>query len=658
MTLPGFNPYVPRPIDLPTAVPLEPGADLSVLDEAKIFAAPDDPADWPAWREAIARWRSETRTRIAYDGSHYDAVPTDLYAMALAWLWDETLYDHAAGCFTVDRYVDALERDFGRLDGIALWHAYPVIGIDERDHLELYEQIRELPEVVRAFQARGVRAFVTYYPWESGTGPEPIERLAAIVRWSGADGVFLDTVKEGSPALREALDAIRPGLTLEGESRVPLGRIHDHSLSWAQWFADSAVPGVLRAKWFERRHILHHTRRWNRSHLDELHSAWLNGCGVLVWENVFGVWVGWSDRDRALFRQMAGVQGTYGPWLRAEDWAPLADHPGGGARVFASRWVHDGVPLWTIVNRGEAVDGPWIVTDDRPGASWTELTEGTELRVEPAGPGRIAIGGPLTAGGIAAVAAVAAVADRGAGPSRIRRPAGQARFSTTFAARAVLRWAAPRVEIDEAPRGMRVVDPYRGELTVHYRMRETGLYGEAPWVDEWKPLPPRLHATATLVRPVDLGRFAIAEREVTNAEFAAFLDATGDAPTRRERFAAAGDGDPGTAVTHVELADARAYAAWAGLRLPTEDEWQVAAEAGLLGFAEPRVWNLTESEHTDGRTRFVIVKGGSGFRNDSSDWYFDGGPREPAWSARLLLVGAGLARSPWIGFRCAADLPR
>lgn len=204
---------------------------------------------------------------------------------------------------------------------------------------------------------------------------------------------------------------------------------------------------------------------------------------------------------------------------------------------------------------------------------------------------------------------------------------------------------------------MNAVDAGQRKLLVRYRVRETVPYGEAPFVDEWKPLPPRLHATGTLLRTVDLARFAIAEREVTNDEFRRFRDETGYEPVRGERFAAAGNGDSDAPVTHVELDDARAYAAWAGLRLPTEDEWQVAAEAGVLAFAEPRVWNLTESEHSDGRTRFVIVKGGSGYRNDASDWYFDGGPQPPEHSARLLLLGAGLGRSPWIGFRCAADLP-
>ncbi len=92
------------------------------------------------------------------------------------------------------------------------------------------------------------------------------------------------------------------------------------------------------------------------------------------------------------------------------------------------------------------------------------------------------------------------------------------------------------------------------------------------------------------------------------------------------------------------------------MRLPTEDEWQVAAEAGLLVRRAPLVWNLTDSEHTDGRTRFCVVKGGSAYRPEGSDWYFDGGPQPPDVSARLLTLGAGLARSPWIGFRCAVDL--
>jgi sulfatase modifying factor 1 len=110
-------------------------------------------------------------------------------------------------------------------------------------------------------------------------------------------------------------------------------------------------------------------------------------------------------------------------------------------------------------------------------------------------------------------------------------------------------------------------------------------------------------------------------------------------------------------VVNVDIEDARAYAAWAGWRLPTEDEWQQTASRGLLTRLTPPVWNLAESEHDDGRTRFLILKGGSAHLNTRSDWYFDGGPRPPETSAKLVVLAGGLSRSPSVGFRCAVDLP-
>ncbi|GAB3932635.1 hypothetical protein GCM10027614_02180 [Micromonospora vulcania] len=492
-----------------------------------------------------------------------------------------------------------------------------------------------------------MRVFVDYNPWDTGTRRESgsdAEEVAALAGKLGVDGVFLDTLKEGAGELRAALDAVRPGMVLEGESRVPLARIADHAMSWAQWFADSEVPGVLRAKWFERRHVLHHTRRWNRNHLDELHSAWLNGVGVLVWESVFGVWVGWNDRDRAVLRAMRRVQASHAPWLRSEDWVPLADHPGTG-QVYASRWTHHDEPLWTVVNQGADHDGPWLITEDRAGRRFVDLVTGTELTVTETADGRLAVGGALPAG------AIAAVVRTDAPVIQHEQPIGDPSFPARAAVRVRTPWA-PRPQV---PDGMVAVEAGRRELLVRHRVRETGLYGEAPYVEEWKPLPPRLHHIGSLRRSVRLGRFAIATHEVTHGEYATFLNATGYRPVRPERFTA-GQGPVDAPVIGVELADARAYAAWAGLRLPTEDEWQVAAEAGLLVRREPLVWNLTESEHSDGRTRFAILKGGAGYQAEGSDWYFDGGPQPADISVKLVLTGAGLTRSDQVGFRCAADL--
>ena len=301
------DPLVPRPLDLHTPVPLEPDADLAPLDTAKIFAAPDDPADWPAWRAALTRWREEAAARIGYDDAAYAAPEyawtQSCHVVALAWLWDELLFDHVAGRFTPERFCAESEREFGGFDGIVLWHAYPVIGIDDRNQFDYYRDVPGIRELVAELQERGLRVFVNYNPWDVGTRREPVAddlAIAELVRELGVDGVFLDTMKEAQPGLRAALDGVKAGIALEGESTLPLARTVDHHLSWAQWFADSDVPGVLRARWFEQRHMLHHTRRWNRDHTEELHSAWLNGVGILVWENVFGAWVGWNERDKGL----------------------------------------------------------------------------------------------------------------------------------------------------------------------------------------------------------------------------------------------------------------------------------------------------------------------------------------------------------------------
>ncbi|MEM8578152.1 MAG: formylglycine-generating enzyme family protein [Pseudomonadota bacterium] len=120
--------------------------------------------------------------------------------------------------------------------------------------------------------------------------------------------------------------------------------------------------------------------------------------------------------------------------------------------------------------------------------------------------------------------------------------------------------------------------------------------------------------------------FAMMAGAVTNAQFSAFVEATGYT-TDAERFgwsfvfqhhvhAAAGatqrvvgtewwhridgaqwrrpdgpggaDADPDHPAVHISWTDARAFAAWAGGRLPTEAEWEHAARGGLGDV--PFVW--------------------------------------------------------------------
>lgn len=639
----GFDPLQPRELDLPTRIPLDAdvttGAIAQALDDGKIFAAPSDPADAVRWREQLTAWRDGARQRHGAP-TRYDDPPSRwasrCFTVAQVWLWDELFFDFEAQRFTPGRFLDDARERFGGLDGVVLWHAYPVIGIDDRNQWDFYD-VSGLADVAAELRAAGVAVFLDYNPWDTGTrrAGEDAAELAATVQRLGADGVFLDTLKKADPELVSALDAARPGIGLEGESKLATERIADHTLSWAQWFADSETPGVLRARWFERRHMQHHIRRWHRDHAAELRSAWLNGVGVMVWEVVFGAWVGWNPRDAATLRRMLPVLRGFHRWLVEGEWTPLAVQDGA---IVASAFELDGTTLLLLTNTSDD-DAVFRPSGDR----WSALHPGDagEAITVPAGGIAAAVRIP---DGVAAPTEMAEVQER----LSARIAVGDASFPHRRAVRrAAPPWDGPVTSA--APASDPVAVP-AGEytLTVRFRMRETGMYDGAPYVDEWKPLPPRLHDQRTLERSVTLPRSVqVDAAEVSEAEYARFLDAIGEVAVVR---------DPDRPATGMTFARARQYAAWAGGRLPTEDEWQLAA--GRAGFVRraPEVWNWTESEHSDGRTRFVMLKGGSAHRSDGSDWYFDGGVKPPEFSAKLLLPGLGQDASPSIGFRVCREV--
>jgi formylglycine-generating enzyme required for sulfatase activity len=81
---------------------------------------------------------------------------------------------------------------------------------------------------------------------------------------------------------------------------------------------------------------------------------------------------------------------------------------------------------------------------------------------------------------------------------------------------------------------------------------------------------------------VDLPAYEIDRFEITNADFAAFVEATGYVTNAEEGGKkswrdAATEGRENHPVTRVTWNDASAYCAWLGKRLPTEAEWEKAA---------------------------------------------------------------------------------
>lgn len=695
-----------------------------------LIAAPRNPAQWARFRERLEAWRAARRIEIGYSDAMYRRPDFEwvsrCFSCCFLMLCDERFYDPRRGQYRVDAFLEESEREFGGFDAVVLWHAYPRIGVDDRNQFDCYRDqpggLAGLRGVSRRLRRHGAAVFVDYNPWDTGTrreGKSDLEALAEIVGAIEADGIFLDTMSQGAAEFRSRLDSVRPGVALEGELALPLEHIHDHHLSWAQWFRDSEVPGVLRNKWLERRHMQHQIKRWDRDHAGELQCAWMNGSGMMVWENVFGSWVGWCERDKAILRAMLPVQRRYADLFCGEQWTPLVptEHPG----VYASLWESPGRRLWTLVNRTpQPVEGPLLrlALDEGEGERVYDLIRGSLASVTtgpestrktrthggpdlPASAASVAVTGLIPARGIGAFLAAE---DRhlGADFGRFLRRQGRintrASADTSFPVRSTVPATPKRAMLHAAlPPQMAGIPGGRFILRSVFRLRECGCY-ESVHSHFSGGGGPGLHEPIGIEREVTLAPYGMDLTPVTNRQFAEFLKQSGYRPVHPERFldhwrqGGPPAGQQDHPVVYVDLSDARAYARWVRKRLPTEAEWQHAAQGpDALRYpwgnefdanrcnagparsttsvrAHPdgrspfgcydlcgNVWELTESEHSDGRTRFCLLKGGSHYRAEGSAWYFDGGPQPNAFAAKLLLTWPGLDRCATVGFRCAAD---
>lgn len=78
-----------------------------------------------------------------------------------------------------------------------------------------------------------------------------------------------------------------------------------------------------------------------------------------------------------------------------------------------------------------------------------------------------------------------------------------------------------------------------------------------------------------------LDAFYMDKYEVTNADYARFLEATGTRPPWHWPQGKIPKGEEQVAVSNVNWFEADAYCKWEGKRLPTEAEWEKAARGGL-----------------------------------------------------------------------------
>jgi formylglycine-generating enzyme required for sulfatase activity len=678
------------------------------------FPGPADPSD-PTWLAGMQAWRAQRRTQLKMDLADYanpDLAWTQrTFSQVQLLVWDRSIYDPETRQYTPEKFIAETESRLGPIDAVLLWDVYPNIGVDDRNQFDL---LRDLPggllalkELVDDFHRHHVKVLFPILAWDSGTreeGAGPATTLTQLLKEIGADGINFDTLESVPPDFRVASIAAGHRLAFEPQFEIRDESVAWSTLGWNDWVTWEDVPYpftpmVSKTRWLEPRHMIDVTDRFTRDKTDSLQHAFFNGSGYATLENLWGFWYPLSPHDAETVLRLARIERAFAANLVSPDWEPHTPTLQSG--VYASKFPMPQRTLWTIVNRNEFdVEGQQFRVSYRKGLHYYDVWHGVELQPRINGQEAV-LSFSLEGLGYGAILATDEASSTAPLDELLPFMAGRSRKPLRDYSRAFSATAQTIVEIPptkpaaSAPSGMIKIP--EGDFDFSVRGIEIEG-GNDPGVDvqyPWEDIPRRSH-----LHRLHMRAYYIDRTPVSNAQFKQFLDATHYHPADDHNFLRdwsngvfprGWDSKP---VTWVSFEDARAYAAWAGKRLPHEWEWQYAAQSAdgrvypwgnewnsanvpaadrghtraplangdaHLEGASPfgaldMIGNVSQwtDEFRDAHTRAAIVRGGAAYQPLGSVWYFPQTYRLDEHE-KLLLMAPSRDRAGTIGFRCVVD---
>lgn len=743
---------------------LYPGGTVSYRFYADIAGGP--------WQQGLRKMFQE---RYLYDTKQFDDSMfrrADLqwirhaYVIHLLMAWDGQFYDNQDGQYHLAAFLRRGRQLYGGDDVVGIWPTWPSLGIDQRNQFDLFRdmpgglaQLRRLADTCHALSSH---LFICYNPWDESTrGEGHLSGLADIIRGTRADGVVLDTRGASSRELQAAADSVRSGVVMYTEGMavpkdmqgIVAGRVHN-----ALYY-----PPMLNLNKFIKPEfaIFRVTEVAKEPVRREFSVAFFNGYGTEI--NMFspGIPDGLEEEYRYLGRT-SRILRENSPNFTAKAYVPL--WPTLRDSLWVNAWPAGEKTIYTVFSLlPGGYEGNLFRAPRRSGRHWVDLWHHRELK--PAAEGNdllipvsteafnAAWLGSNNEGAVDCVAELPELlhvalrgdqlevtASRGseiriwAGlPAYDKKPLVLAAGRHTVALSSVFGRFEGRFVIQLMDNGLLIDERVReirpGTPRLISRSDPTALARRPP--EGMRAVPAgtfRFHTTHGddfIAYPsynedsvYRMPAFYMDQYPVTNRQFKRFLDATGYRPRDTSRFllhwtgGRIPQGQEDFPVVYVSYEDAQAYAQWAQKRLPTELEWQYAAQAGStrewpwdqqvpvqwttqvitntltvrrpvgidsavanLGNGKlypvgsyPKgvntlglydlvgcVWQLTNDVYQSGSYRYVMMKGGSYFNPSSSWWYVQGGPRPLPYRQYLLRVSPGFERNATVGFRCVKD---
>ena len=670
------------------------------------------------------------------------------YLMILQMAWDRDFHDRFTGESGFDRFLSEYNDIFGHVDVYSIWPTWPRLGLDERNQWDLYRDLpgglKGLKDISRHAKLNDCRFFIEYNQWDQSTREEDqMKGMAEVISATEADGVVLDATDKSTLYLQETVDSVRKGIIMYSEGMpdvkdmpgIIAARVHNALFLSPELNLNKLIRpdfAIFRVADVGE-DVLHR----------EISVAFFNGYGTEL--NLYRPG-GRGDEYRTDLQYLART--TY--LLRQNsdafldnNWTPLIKSE--ADKVYVNRWNAGDKTIFTVLNMDHlGYDGPLFDAGNTDGKhivslwrheeivpatingqnmarvsleSWSQSYDGTrhESSVD-----CIALLPSLIKSELRGDKIHISTETKGTisvykgNPGYNKKPVSlPSPVDTILVIEDLFKMTEGKVVIELNNNGLlldeNIVIIKGGKPWLVSEFTRTASATETP---ENMVLVPATTIKFALKsnddfiiipyageeRTAEISSFLIDKYPVTNEEFLRFIKETRYIPEDTTNYLKHWDngmpvaGQERYPVVNVSLEDARAYARWAGKRLPAEAEWQLAAQgtdnrlwpwgnefhatkcnnaferptpvdafpkgespygvADLVG----NVWQMTGDVYFDGTYYFNIIRGGSYFKPESSSWYVQGGPQPLNMTQIQLLVSPGYDRSATVGFRCVRDL--
>ena len=671
------------------------------------------------------------------------------YLIALQFAWDRNFYDRFEGKYNFGEVIREANRIFGHFDVYGIWPTWPRLGVDKRNQWDMYSDLPggtgQLRNFARLSRLYGTRFFIAFNPWDLSTRTEnPLSGMARLIREIEADGVVLDTRGNSSYELQEAADGVREGVVMFSEGMavtkdmpgIVSGRVHN---------AIFLSPEINLNKLIKPEFAIFRVCDVGEAVLHrEIAIAFFNGYGTEL--NLFRAGRDYQiSKDYAYLARTTMILRENSNAFLDQNWTPLISTNDKNVQI--NRWTDHEKSIYTVLTMNpEGSEDPMFEVYEDANYHFYSLWHNKEVvPVSEAGKLMVPVSllpypesfkGSRKEGEVDCIARFPKLVNsiiendtlliESSIPGIIRIWKGNPSYlNEKFEVEISDNKALYLPDITGNYEGkivvQLIVDGSLADANAVYRT------GGIPWlisrIEKTEPvkrtpgnmvLVPgtefnfRVSANDNfIVHPatpdgviIKVDSFFIDKYPVTNFDFYRFIMAANYFPADTSNYlkhwtdGIYGQGREKYPVVYISLEDARAYARWAGKRLPSEAEWQLAAQGTdkrewpwgnefhgtkcnnsfdrstpVDAFPKGRspyavfdmvgnVWQITNDIYDNGTHYFLIIRGGSFYKPTSSWWYVQGGPQPLNKSQMLLMVSPGFDRSATVGFRCVKDFSK